>query len=92
MPNINLSLISSFAFSMAYFDISIPNTSAFGSIFKISKILNRLQVNNKITLALNEFLEFLVKFKKKEKKAIIKDKYFHKFWGIGTFAISLYKK
>ena len=61
-------------------------------IFKISKILNRLQVNNKITLALNEFLEFLVKFKKKEKKAIIKDKYFHKFWGIGTFAISLYKK
>ena len=61
-------------------------------IFKISKILNHLQVNNKITLALNEFLEFLVKFKKKEKKAIIKDKYFHKFWGIGTFAISLYKK
>ena len=61
-------------------------------VFKISKILDHLQVNNKITLALNEFLEFLSKFKKKEKKAIIRGKYFHKFWGIGTFAISLYKK
>ena len=61
-------------------------------IFKISKILNNLQVNNKITLALNDFLEFLSKFKKKEKKAIIRGNHFHKFWGIGTFAISLYKK
>lgn len=60
-------------------------------IFKISKIFNYLQINNKITLALNEFLEFLLKFKKK-KRVPIKDKYFHKFWGIGTFAISLYKE
>ncbi len=60
------------------------------SILKISKIFNNLQVNNKITLALNEFLEFLLKFKKKKKISGV-DKYFHKFWGIGTFTISLYK-
>jgi len=58
-------------------------------IFKISKISNHLQVENKIFLALNEFMEFILKFKKN--KLTTKDKYFHKFWGIGTSIITLYK-
>jgi len=58
-------------------------------ILKLSKIFNLLKKRNKISLSLNEFLSFILNFKKK--KLNTKTKYFHKFWGIGTSAISLYK-
>jgi hypothetical protein len=59
-------------------------------ILKISKILNVYKDKNKITLALNEFLKIILKYKKK-KKLDTETKYFHKLWGIGTGSISLHK-
>ena len=59
-------------------------------IFEINKILNKLKPKNKISLALKEFLEMIIKFKK-NKKLDLKTKYFYKLWGKGTHQISLYK-
>jgi len=59
-------------------------------ILKISKIIKHFEKkNNKISISLNEFLTFILKFK--NKKLNTKTKYFYKFWGIGTNAITLYK-
>jgi hypothetical protein len=50
---------------------------------KISEILNRNKFNNKISLALNESISAIIKFKK-NKKIQLDTKYLNKFWGIYT--------
>ena len=62
----------------------------FTNILKINKILKKAKPKNKISLALNEFIKLMSKFKK-NKKVNLKTKYFYKFWGIGTQHINLYK-
>ena len=59
-------------------------------IFEINEILNKLKPKNKISLALKEYLEMIIKFKK-NKKLDLKTKYFYKLWSIETHQISLYK-
>ena len=75
------------------FDKNLKNKEMdeiYNIIFEINKILNKLRPKNKISLALKEFLEMIIKFKK-NKKLDLKTKYFYKLWGKGTQQISLYK-
>jgi len=50
---------------------------------KISKILSKNKFNNKISLALNESISAIIKFKK-NKKIQLDTKYLNRFWGIYT--------
>ena len=52
-------------------------------IGKISKILNKHKFNNKISLALDETIDAIIKFKK-NKKIQTNTKYLNKLWGIYT--------
>ena len=59
-------------------------------ILKINKGLINIKYKNKVSLCLDEFTGYTDRFLNK-KKINYKSKFFYKFWGIGTQAISIYK-
>ena len=58
---------------------------------KIKIILNEINEDNKVSLAIEEILNLISQFKRKE-KINLKTKYFYKLWGAYNQTIILHKK